>query len=125
MLPAAAAGGFLAYYVGGFINRATTLMAVGTLDGWVGLATDFLSEAYFGAGAIAAGFKVAPSKKRLAVGLISVVVVALALFTVVLRARQGNWQDVARSAGGLWSGGLGLWFAWRSDSLDDLAAEPG
>lgn len=65
VLPVATVCGYLAYFVGGFINNLTTSWYLGVpLEGWPKIATDFMAHAYFCAAFTYSAVRIAPAASR-------------------------------------------------------------
>jgi hypothetical protein len=62
VLPAAAICGYLAYFVGGFVNNLTIVLFLGAqLEGWLKVSADFMAHMYLGAAFTYSAVRIAPS----------------------------------------------------------------
>ncbi len=60
--PAALIAGYLAYSIGGFVNRLSITLIMGPPTGWVQLAAIFMEQMYMGAAIPYVAGRVAPNK---------------------------------------------------------------
>ena len=64
-LPAAVVCGYLAYFIGGFINNLSTTLYFGKPpEGWLKIAVDAMTHMYLGAAFIYSAVRIAPSAPR-------------------------------------------------------------
>ena len=65
VLPAATVCGYLAYFVGGFINNVSITLYLGVPpEGWLKVTTDIMAHIYLGAAFTYSAVRVAPSAPR-------------------------------------------------------------
>jgi hypothetical protein len=77
LLPVAAVCGYLAYFVGGFINNLSITLYLGAPpEGWFKVASDVMAHMYLGAAFMYSAVRIAPSEPR------SVALAALLLLLV-------------------------------------------
>ena len=88
LFPGAVAAGYLAYLVGGTINRFTMTMFIGSLEGWYDLAAVFMEQMYFAACALYIGGRIAPYQKRLAILVLSGLLLLFVGFSTALVLTQ-------------------------------------
>ena len=97
LLPAAVAAGYLAYLVGGTINRVSMTMFVGPLEGWYSLAAILMEQMYFGAAVLYVGGRIAPCHKRLAVFALSGLLLLFVGFSTALVLTQPSSVSLPES----------------------------
>ncbi len=62
VLPGATVCGYLAYFIGGFINNLSITLSFGApLDGWVKVAADVMAHVYLGGAFTYSAVRIAPS----------------------------------------------------------------
>ena len=85
VLPAAMLSGYLAYFVGGFINNVSIALYLGTPpEGWLKIASDTMTHIYLGAAFTYSAVRIAPSASRyvaLAASVLLLVFVGLSLWS--------------------------------------------
>lgn len=85
VLPVATVCGYLAYFVGGFINNVSTSLYFGVPpEGWLKVALDVMAHIYLGAAFTYSAVRVAPSDPRyvaLVAAVLLIVFVGLSLWS--------------------------------------------
>jgi hypothetical protein len=96
-LPGSLLAGYLAYLIGGTINRVTMNMFLGPLEGWKSLAAIFLEQMYLGAVALFVGSRIAPRQKRLAVLALSGLLLIFVGYSTALVLTQPSSVSLSES----------------------------
>lgn len=85
MLPVATVCGYLAYFVGGFINNVSTTLYLGVPpEGWLKVTLDVMAHIYLGAAFTYSAVRIAPSDPRyvaLVASALLLVIVGLSLWS--------------------------------------------
>ena len=89
LLPGALSAGYLAYLLGGTINRVSIAMYVGgPIEGWYSLAAIFMEQMYLGAAVLYVGGRIAPRHKSLSVFALSGFLFLFLVYSMVLVLTQ-------------------------------------
>lgn len=105
-LPAAVTGGYLAYLIGGFVNRVGFMWAYGRpATGWQATVLDVMGHLYMGSAAIYVGARVAPSHQKLAAGSIAGLSLLIAGAAALATVLEGRYVDLL-AIGGFVAGSL-------------------
>ncbi|MFA7164248.1 MAG: hypothetical protein WC124_00165 [Desulfoplanes sp.] len=107
LLPGALSAGYLAYLVGGTINRVSMAMLLGPLEGWYSLAAIFMEQMYLGASVLYVGGRIAPCHKRFTVFALSALMILFVGFSTALVLTQPSSVSLPDSI----SGSTGVIFA--------------
>lgn len=124
LAPAAILLGYLAYLLGGTINNLATVLTIGSREGWVRIATDFMAHSYLGAGIVFAAVKIAPSKPRIVGSSSFAALVALCATSGYLAVNQSNWTALLAAAGVLF-GAFVVLLGVLSDEIRPFEAKSG
>jgi hypothetical protein len=111
VLPGAVVLGYLAYFVGGFVNNVTTTMLLrAPLEGWLLVATDAVAHMYMGAAFVYSAIKIAPAASTLVARGAFGILVAFASWSMWSAYAIGKYYAVP-AISGLLFGGLAVLIA--------------
>jgi hypothetical protein len=89
LLPGALSSGYLAYLVGGSINRITLAMYLGgSIEGWYNLAAIFMEQMYLGFAVLYVGGKIAPHHKSICIFVLSGFLFLFAIYSTAIVITQ-------------------------------------
>ena len=100
VFPCAAIAGYLAYFIGGTINRIGFLFTYGTPPtGWLAGALDVLSHVYMGLGATYAAVRMAPGHPRAVAAAMTVFCLLLAGASILASTVAKHYLGIADALG--------------------------
>lgn len=109
VLPAAMVCGYLAYFLGGFINNLSITLSLGAPpEGWLKVAADVMAHMYLGAAFTYSAVRVAPSAPRHVVLAALVLLLVFAGFSLWSSFTVGQFYALPAISGGLFGGAVAL-----------------
>jgi len=109
VLPAAAVCGYLAYFIGGFINNLSITLYLGAPpEGWLKIAADSMAHMYLGAAFTYSAVRVAPSDPRYVASAAFVLVLAFAGVSLWSSFAIGKFYALPAIGGVLFGGTAAL-----------------
>lgn len=109
VLPAATVCGYLAYFVGGFINNVSITLFLGAPpEGWLKVALDVMTHIYLGATFTYSGVRIAPSAPRYVVLVASVLLLVFVGLSLWSSFVIGKFYALPALGGVLFGGAAAL-----------------
>jgi len=113
--------GYVAYLVGGFVNRLSITVFLGPPEGWVQIAAIFMEQLYMGAAIPYAAGRIAPNNKVWAVlgfSMLVMVFAGVSLGIWLTHASSNTLTDQIASIAGIIGGAAGVGAAVYRDELN-------
>lgn len=100
LLPCAAASGYLAYFVGGFVNNLSILLYSGRPpSGWVAIFVDTAAHMYMGAASTYIGMRIAPRHRKAVAASITGLWLLLAGASILATILGGMYAAITPTIG--------------------------
>lgn len=119
--PTALIAGYLAYLVGGFINRLSITLFMGPPEGWIQLAAIYMEQLYMGAVIPYVAGYIAPSHKvdaALGFSALVMVIAGISLGIWLTHDSANTLADQVASISGLIGGSASISFAAYRNRID-------
>ena len=125
-LPTAMVCGYLAYFVGGFINNLSIMLFLGPpLEGWLKIAADVMAHVYMGAAFMYSAVRVAPSAPRYVALATMVLLLGFAGLSLWAAFAIGKFYSLPAICGVLFGGVAGVVGVFAGEIMPYGTSRPG